>query len=200
MVAAISRLASLLKQATAGDVPLPAAKPDPAKTTLNKTLVTPRPPLGAEPMPSLAPPLVVPAMSAAMQKETSTQVIEAYRAALELEETEPMPTNQRSSMARGAVTDAETGSRSLPGQPAAGSDAPSRVLPMPAYSLTLPLSAAARQAQADEAATAKKRPAPVKAGSKTSGDIPLETMVSARSIAFGLAAFALLLLIVLLVF
>ena len=40
----------------------------------------------------------------------------------------------------------------------------------------------------------------MKTGSKTSGDIPLETMVSARSIAFGLAAFALLLLIVLLVF
>ncbi|PLP58637.1 hypothetical protein CYK37_13240 [Mesorhizobium loti] len=198
MVAAISRLASLLKQATAGDVPLPTAKADPAKTALIKTLVTPRAPLGAQPMPLLAPPLVMPTRIAAAQKEASAQVIEAYRAALELEEAGPLPANQRSTTASGTGTEADV--RPQPGLPVGRDDAGIRVQVLPAYALALPLSTAARQVQEEETATGTRRPAQAKALQQTSGDIPLEVAVSARMIAFGFAALALLLLIVLLVF
>lgn len=198
MVAAISRLALLLKQATAGDVPLPAAKPDAANAALIKTLVTPRAPLGAEPMPSVAPPLVVPTRIAAAQKQASSQVIEAYRATLELEEAGPVAANQRSTMASGAGTEADV--RPQPGLAAGRDDAGIRVQALPAYALALPLSAADRQVQEEETATGKRRSAQAKASYQTSGDIPPEAAVSARKIAFGFAALALLLLIFLLVF
>lgn len=196
MVAAISRLASLLRQATAGDAPLPTTKPDPAKTELIKALVTPRSPLGAEPMPSLAPPLVVPTRNAPAQKEASSQVIEAYRAAFELEETEPVSANQRLSTARGTGTEADV--RPQPGLPAGRDDAGFRALPLPTYGLALPLSAGARQIKEEEPATAKRRPAQTKTAHRKSGDILPEATVSARTIAFGLAGLALLLLTVLL--
>lgn len=200
MVAAISRLASLLKQVTAGDVPFQTAKPEPAKTDLIKTLVLPRIPLGAEPMPSLAPPLVVPARGILVQKEVSSQIIDAYRAAIELEETGPMPVGPRSSTERTVGTEAET-ARPLSGQPAGRDDALSgiRAQPMPSYALALPLPTG-RQAQMDETETRKRRPTQAKAIHETSRDIPLQVAISARTMAFGLAAFALLLLIVLLVF
>lgn len=202
MVAAISRLASLLKQATAGDVPLPAAKPEPTKTALIKTLVTPPTLLSVEPMPSLAPPLIVPARSAAVQKEASSQIIEAYRAALDLGDTGPAPTNSRSSMTSGVAPEVETDPRPLSGQPAGRDDTLSsiRALPIPTYALALPLSAAARQAQVDEAAVRPSRPAQERATHEKSREILVETTVNTRTIAFGLAAFALLLLVVLLVF
>ncbi len=196
MVAAISRLASLLKQATAGDMPLPTARPDPAKTELIKTLVAPRAPLGAEPLPSLAPPLVVPGRVAAMQKEVSSQIIEAYRAALDLEES--VPINQRPSTARD--TGAEPEVRSQSGLPAGRDDASIRNQPLPAYALALPLSAAARQIQEEEAATGKRRSGQAKASHRTSEDAPLGAAINARTIAFGFAALALLLFIFLLVF
>ncbi len=198
MVAAISRLASLLRQATAGDVPLPTAKPDPAKAALIKTLVTPRTPPGAEPMPSLAPPLVVPARIATAQREASPQVIKAYRAALELEETGPAPVNQRSSPASGTGTEAEVRPQ---GTPTGRDDAGIRSQPLPAYALALPLSAAAKQVQEEEAAGGgKRRSVRAKASHPKSENTPPETAIGARMIAFGLAALALLLLIVLLVF
>lgn len=196
MVAAISRLASLLKQATAGDMPLPTARPDPAKTELIKTLVAPRAPLGAEPMPSLAPPLVVPGRVAAMQKDVSSQIIEAYRAALDLEES--VSINQRPSTAR--ETGAEPEVRPQSGLPAGRDDASIRNQPLPAYALALPLSAAARQIQEEEAATGKRRSVQAKASHWTSEDAPLGAAINARTIAFGFAALALLLLIFLLVF
>ncbi len=196
MVAAISRLASLLKQATAGDMPLSTARPDPAKTELIKTLVAPRAPLGAEPMPSLAPPLVVPGRVAAMQKEVSSQIIEAYRAALDLEES--VPINQRPSTARN--TGAEPEVRPQSGLPAGRDDAGIRNQPLPTYALALPLSAAARQIQEEEAVTGKRRSVQTKASHRTSEDAPLGAAVTARTIAFGFAALALLLLIILLVF
>lgn len=200
MVAAISRLASLLKQATAGDVPLPVAKPDPAKAALIKTLVTPRAP--PVPMPSLAPPLVVSTRIVATQKEVSSQVMEAYRAAFDLEETGPGPTSQRSLAARGTGADAEITPRSLSGQPAGRDETLSgiRVQPMSTFALTLPLSAASRQTQEDEAAAGKRRPAWEKATYERPGGTARETVISGRVLAFGLAAFAVLLLIVLLVF
>ncbi|WP_054311025.1 hypothetical protein [Mesorhizobium sp. 1M-11] len=200
MVTAISRLASLLKQATAGDVPLQTARSDPAKAALIRTLATPRPPLGAEPMASLAPPLVVPAGNAAAQKEASSRIIEAYRAAFELQETETSSIGSRPSLARGA--DAETGPQPLSGQPVARDDAASsiRAQPMPAYALALPLSAAAGQARTDEVAIGRRRPAQAKATREKSKEVPLKAVFSGRALGFGLAAFALLLLVVLLVF
>lgn len=198
MVAAISRLASLLKQATAGDVPLPTAKPDPAKTALIKTLVTPRAPLGAQPMPSLAPPLVVPARIAAAQKEASSQVIEAYRAAFELEETEQVPANQRSSTARSIGTEAD--GRLQSGLPAGREDTGIRIPSLPAYALAQPLSAAARLVSDEEVAIGKRRPVQVRATRGKSEGILLEAAISVRTIAFGLAALALLFFIVLVVF
>lgn len=202
MVAAISRLASLLKQATAGDVPLPTAKPDPARTELIKALLTPRVPRGAEPMPSLAPPLVVPVKAAVVQKEASSQIIEAYRAALDLEEIAPASTSQRPSSSRGTGSEAETAARVPSGQPAgrdevlAGVRAPS----IPGYVQALPLSANTRQVDEDETGTRKRRPIRAEATYQKLGEASLEMVVSARAIAFGLAAVALLLLIVLLVF
>ncbi|HEV2504270.1 MAG TPA: hypothetical protein VGV39_14425 [Mesorhizobium sp.] len=196
MVAAISRLASLLKQATAGDVPLPTVKPDPAKTALIKTLVMPRAPLGAEPMPSLAPPLVVPSRVVMAQKEASPQVIKAYRAALELEE--PVPINPRPSTARETGTEAEA--RPQSGLLAGRDDAGIRNQPLPAYALALPLSTRVRQIQEEEATGGKRRSMQAKASHRTLGDAPPEAAIGARMIAFGLAALALLLLIVLLVF
>jgi hypothetical protein len=202
MVAAISRLASLLKQATAGDVPLPTAKPDPAKTELIKTLVVPRAPHGAEPMPSLAPPLVVPTKAAMAQKEASSQILQAYRAALDLEEIAPASVNQRSSSVKGAGAEAETAARAPSAQPAGpdGALSGARVPSVPGYVPALPLAAIARQIEGDEASTRKRRPVHASATRGRSGETSLETVVSARAIAFGLAAFALLLLIVLLVF
>lgn len=200
MVVAVSRLAALLKQATAGDVPAPVARPDPDKAALIKTLVTPLAPRGAEPMPSIAPPLIVPTKGTLAQKEASPQIIDAYRVALELDEA-AASVSPRSSTASAAAVETETGLRSLSGLPTSRDDAVSgmRAQPMPNYALAPPLQTATVLGLTDETAK-KRRPGQVKPMREESWRIPAEVTISARMIAFAFAALALFLLIILLLF
>lgn len=201
MVAAVSRLAALLKQATAGDVPAPVVTPDPDKAALIKTLVTPRAPRGAEPMPSIAPPLIVPTKGTLAQRETSPQIIDAYRTALELEEAAAASVGSRSSAAGAAAVESETGLRSLSGSPTSRDDAVSamRAQPMPNYALAPPLQVATILGLTEETAK-KRRPGQIKPMREESWRIPAEVTINARMIAFAFAALALFLLIILLLF
>lgn len=201
MVAAVSRLAALLKQATAGDVPAPVVTPDPDKAALIKTLVTPRAPRGAEPMPSIAPPLIVPTKGTLAQRETSPQIIDAYRTALELEEAAAASVGSRSLAAGAAAVESETGPRSLSGSPTSRDDAVSamRAQPMPNYALAPPLQVATILGLTEETAK-KRRPGQIKPMCEESWRIPAEVTINARMIAFAFAALALFLLIILLLF
>ena len=201
MVAAVPRLAALLKQATAGDVPAPVVTPDPDKAALIKTLVTPRAPRGAEPMPSIAPPLIVPTKGTLAQRETSPQIIDAYRTALELEEAAAASVGSRSSAAGAAAVESETGPRSLSGSPTSRDDAVSamRAQPMPNYALAPPLQVATILGLTEETAK-KRRRGQIKPMCEESWRIPAEVTISARMIAFAFAALALFLLIILLLF
>lgn len=201
MVAAISRLASLLKQATSGEGRLPVAKPNPSEAELIRTLVKPTVGLrgNSQPAPFAAPSLPMPAGIVPAQKPAMPQVIDAYRAAIELEEP-ATAASQEAALARGA-TEPEAGLRPAPGQAPTRDEAVSgRAQPLPTLGLAVPLQAAPGRPAVDEVenrTTSRKRATAWAGGSKGNST---EIAVSARALGFGLAAFALLFLVVLVVF
>jgi hypothetical protein len=199
MVAAISRLASLLKQATSGEGRLPVAKPNPSEAELIRTLVKPTVGLrgNSQPAPFAAPSLPMPAGIVPAQKPAMPQVIDAYRAAIELEEP-ATAASQEAARARGA-TEPEAGLRPAPGQAPTRDEAVSgRAQPLPTLGLAVPLQAApGRPAEVENRTTSRKRATAWAGGSKGNST---EIAVSARALGFGLAAFALLFLVVLVVF
>lgn len=200
MVAAISRLASLLKQATSGEGRLPVAKPNPSEAELIRTLARPTVTLrgASQPAPFVAPSLPVPVGIVPAQKQPVPQAIDAYRAVIELEE--PATTaSQEAARTRGAA-EPEAGLR--PGQAPARDEAVSgpRVPPLPTHGLVAPLQAAPGRSALEEVENrnASRKRATAWAGSPVGNST--EIAVSARALGFGLAAFALLFLVMLVVF
>lgn len=200
MVTAISRLASLLRQATSGEGRVPAGKPDPSEAALIRTLARPAVTLrgASQPAPFVAPSLPVPLGIVPAQKQPLPQAIDAYRAVIELDE--PATTaSQEAARARGA-SEPEAGLRTAPAPAREEAVSGPRAQPLPTYGLVVPLQSAPGRSALDEVDNrhgARKRATAWAAS--PAGD-PAQTMAGRRAIAFGLAAFALLLLVVLVVF
>ena len=119
---------------------------------------------------------------------------------MELEE--PVAAASREAARARGTTEPEAGLRPVPGQAPTRDEAISgpRAQILPAHGLVVPLQAAPGRPAVDEVEnrTASRKRATAWAGSPTGNST--EIAVSARALAFGLAAFALLFLVMLLVF